>query len=155
MNVQPIARMTELAEANVIDRVEATSSGNSMAIVIIDDNPGSLEYLSNALAGKGLVIFTAPNAQQGLDLIYAHRPRVVLSDLMMPGMTGLDVLRHVKKFDPTIDVFIMSAYDSGGSPASALEQGATAYLRKPISLSVLRQRVGPLIQNHPPNKSDL
>lgn len=144
-----------MIEENVIDTVKTTSGRNLLSIVIIDDNPRSLEYLSNALAENDVAILTAPNGQQGLDLIYAHRPRVVLSDLAMPGMNGLDVLRHVKEFDPTIDVFIMSAHDSGGSPAGALELGATAYLRKPIALSVLRDRVGRLIRSHITKKGDL
>lgn len=119
-----------------------------VTILIIDDNPRSLEYLSSALAQDGVRIFTASNGKSGLDLVYAHRPQIVLSDLAMPVMGGLDVLRYVKEFDPKIDVLIMSAHESGGSPASALKQGATDYLRKPIALAVLRERVGHLIQNH-------
>lgn len=124
-----------------------------VTILIIDDNPRSLEYLSSALATDGVRIFTAPNGQSGLDLVYAYRPEIVLSDLVMPGLGGLDVLRCVKEFDSRIDVLIMSAHDSGGSPASALEAGATDYLRKPIALSVLRERIGRLIQNHAADNS--
>lgn len=117
-------------------------------IIIVDDNPRSLEYLSAALASEHTTIYTAPNGLQALDLIFKHRPQIVLSDLVMPGLSGLDVLQRVKSFDPAIDVILMSAHDSGGSRASALDQGATDFLRKPIPLAVLRNRIDRIIQNH-------
>jgi two-component system response regulator HydG len=125
-------------------------NSNPVSLVIIDDNPRSLEFLAAALARPGLQVLTASNPKDGLALIATHRPQVVLTDLVMPGMTGLDVLQRTKELDPQIEVVIMSARESGGSPARALAQGATDYLRKPIALSVLRQRVGRLIENHIP-----
>lgn len=77
-----------------------------------------------------------------------YRPQIVLTDLMMPGMSGLDVLQRVKELDPSIEVIVMSARESGGSPSQALEQGAVDYLRKPISLAVLRERVGKRLDYH-------
>lgn len=118
------------------------------SIVIVDDNPGSLEYLSTALAGNGMEIFTAPNAEAGLALVYAHRPQIVLSDLVMPTLSGLDVLRMVKEFDAKISVVIMSSDDPAGAMAKTMEQGGAEYLKKPIALSVLRSCIGQLIQTH-------
>ena len=123
-------------------------NGCKMSIVIVDDNPGSLEYLSTALAGSGLEVFTAPSGEEGLALIYAHRPQIVLSDLTMPTLSGLDVLRMVKDFDPKISVVIMSSDDPAGAMAKTIQQGSTEYLKKPIRLSVLRSCIGQLIQSH-------
>jgi DNA-binding response OmpR family regulator len=119
---------------------------NPVSVVIIDDNTRSLEFVSAALSRPGVQIFTAAKPADGLALVSLHRPLVVLTDLIMPGMSGLDVLERVKQFDPTISVVIMSARESGGSPAKAFEQGATDYLKKPISVALLRERVGRLIQ---------
>ncbi len=62
---------------------------NSVSFVIIDDNPRSLEFISTAFSRDGISIFTATNPEEGLDLVYTHRPQVVMTDLVMPGMTGL------------------------------------------------------------------
>lgn len=121
---------------------------NFVSVVIIDDNARSLEFLSTALGRPGVQIFTAARPEDGLALISLYRPQIVMTDMIMPGMTGLQVLQYVKELDPAIEVIVMSARDSGGSPAKALEQGAVDYLQKPIALSVLRQRVGARIQTH-------
>lgn len=123
-------------------------NGCKMSIVIVDDNPGSLEYLSTALAGSGLKVFTARSGEEGLALIYRHRPQIVLSDLIMPTLSGLEVLRMVKEFDPKISVVIMSSDDPADAMAKAMEQGSADYLKKPITLSVLRNCVRQLIQTH-------
>jgi DNA-binding response OmpR family regulator len=121
---------------------------NLVSLVIIDDNPRSLEFLSVALSRPGVQVFTASNPQEGLSLVSLYRPQVVLTDLIMPGMTGLDVLQRAKELDPAIEVIVMSARESGGSPSRALEQGAADYLQKPISLAVLRERVGKRLEYH-------
>lgn len=121
---------------------------NAVSIVIIDDNPRSLEFLSAALEQPGVQVLTTTKPEDGVALVSLHRPQIVLTDLAMPGMSGLDVLRRVKDFDPKIDVIVMSARESRGSPATALHQGAADYLQKPIALSLLRQRVGTVIQKH-------
>lgn len=124
------------------------SKDNLVSIVIIDDNPRSLEFIATALIQPGVCILTASRPEDGVVLISMYRPQIVLTDLIMPGMTGLDVLKRAKEIDPAIEVIIMSARESGGSPTKALQQGASDYLRKPIALSVLRDRVGSRIQHH-------
>ncbi len=119
-----------------------------LAMVIIDDNPRSLEFLSTALARPGLEIFSTTKPEDGLALVAMHRPQVVLTDVVMPGMSGLDVLQRVKQIDPAIDVVLMSAHDDAGESERKGLQQAADYLRKPISLSQLRQSVGRLIDKH-------
>jgi DNA-binding NtrC family response regulator len=118
---------------------------SSVSLVIIDDNPGSLEFLSSALTRDQVNIFTASDPEEGLDLVYTHRPQIVLTDLVMPGLSGLNVLERVIDFDPAIDVVLMTAHYSSDTAVEAIRKGAADYLNKPISLSVLRERVGRLI----------
>jgi DNA-binding NtrC family response regulator len=118
---------------------------NSISLVIIDDNPRSLEFVSEALARDNIKIFTASDPEEGIDLVYTHRPQIVLTDLVMPGLTGLDVLGRVMEFDPAIDVVLMTAHYTSDTAVEAIRNGAADYLNKPISLSVLRERVGRLI----------
>ena len=72
----------------------------TVAIVIIDDNPGSLELLSTALARDGVRIFTAEDPEDGLDIVFREHPQIVLTDLVMPALNGLEVLERIVAFDP-------------------------------------------------------
>ncbi|HLK06835.1 MAG TPA: sigma-54 dependent transcriptional regulator [Candidatus Angelobacter sp.] len=118
---------------------------NPIELVIIDDNPRSLEYISTALASDNVKIFTASDPEEGLDLVYTHRPQVVMTDLVMPHMSGLEVLERITEFDPAIDVILMTAHYTTDTAVEAIRKGAAEYLNKPISLATLRERVGRII----------
>lgn len=115
-------------------------------LVIIDDNAGSLELLSTALAGSDRVIFTAQNPEEGLDLIYEKHPQIVITDLVMPGLTGIDVLERVTEFDPSIDVILMTAHYTSETAVEAIKKGASDYLNKPVPIQVLRDRVEKIVK---------
>lgn len=117
-----------------------------ISLVVIDDNPGSLEFLSSALQQNDVQIFTAQDAEQGLELVYRKRPEVVITDLVMPKMTGLEVLDRIIQFDPSINVILMTAHYSTESAVDAIKRGASDYLNKPINLSLLRSRVNALLE---------
>jgi DNA-binding NtrC family response regulator len=117
----------------------------NVSLVIIDDNLGSLEMLSSALSRRGLEIFTASDPQKGLDLIYAKHPQIVLTDLVMPGMSGLEVLERTAAFDPSIDVVLMTAHYTTETAVEAIRKGAADYLNKPVSITVLRERIGKFV----------
>ncbi len=123
----------------------ADSNGAAISLLIIDDNAGSLELLSSALAQPGLEILTASDPAEGLDLVHRHRPQIVLTDLVMPRLTGLEVLERIVEFDPSIDVILMTAHYATDSAVEAIKMGATDYLNKPISITILRERVGKLL----------
>jgi len=117
----------------------------AISLLIIDDNPGSLELLSTALAQPGLEILTASDPEEGLELVHRHRPQIVLTDLVMPHLSGLEVLERIVEFDPSIDVILMTAHYATESAVEAIKKGATDYLNKPISIATLRERVGKLL----------
>jgi DNA-binding NtrC family response regulator len=117
----------------------------SVSLVIIDDNLGSLEMLSSALSRQGLDIFTASDPQKGLELIHTKHPQIVLTDLVMPGMSGLEVLEQTAAFDPSIDVVLMTAHYTTETAVEAIRKGAADYLNKPVSIAVLRERIGKFV----------
>ena len=140
---------TSSSEAGTRKRKQdVAANNNSVSILIIDDNARSLEFLSAALTRPGLKIFTALKPEDGLGIVAMYRPKIVLTDLVMPRLTGIDVLHRVREIDPDIEVIVMSARESGGSPTKVLEQGANDFLKKPISLHVLRERVGQRIDKY-------
>src|SRR4051794_28008098 len=106
-----------------------------VSLVIIDDNPGSLELLSTALESEGIRIFTAQDPEEGLEIIFREHPQIVLTDLVMPHLSGLDVLDRVVEFDAAIDVILMTAHYSSESAVEAIRKGAADYLNKPVSIT--------------------
>lgn len=118
---------------------------NPVALVIIDDNPLSAEFVATALERKGLKIFSAYHPREGLDLIYKHHPQIVVTDLALPDMNGFELLDRVLKFDPNTKVVIITAYASKSTAEAARKRRAADYLAKPIPLALLRERVGGLI----------
>ncbi len=103
-------------------RALAPDADPTVRIVIIDDNAGSLKLLSTALARDGLRIMTAQDPEEGLDIVFREHPDIVLTDLVMPGITGLEVLDRVVEFDPAIDVILMTAHYTSESAVEAIRR---------------------------------
>jgi DNA-binding NtrC family response regulator len=118
----------------------------ALSVLIIDDNVKSLELLSTALAQPGLEILTASDPEQGLEVVYDKHPQIVLTDLVMPNLSGMDVLERIMEFDPSTEVILMTAHYSTESAVEAIKKGASDYLNKPISIAALRERVGKLVE---------
>jgi DNA-binding NtrC family response regulator len=106
------------------------SSNSGLCVLIIDDNAGSLELLESALAQPGIEIITASDPHQGLDLVASRHPQIVLTDLLMPGMTGLEVLSRIMEMDPSTDVVLMTAHYSTETAVEAIK-----WQRRTISTS--------------------
>ena len=123
-------------------------SGNSpsLRLVVIDDDPKNLKFVNFILANTGLEIHTASEPQEGLDLIHRLRPQVVLTDLVMPGVKGMELLQKIVEFDPGIDVILMTGYYSTESAVEAIQKGAADYFPKPFSPEKLRQRIGLIVE---------
>ena len=127
--------------------MQGPSVGQSnVSLVIVDDNPGSLELLATALEQPGLDIWTASDPEEGLDLIFQKHPQIVLTDLVMPKMSGLELLERIVNFDPAIEVILMTAHYSTESAVEAIRKGASDYLNKPISVPALRERFRTMVE---------
>jgi DNA-binding NtrC family response regulator len=120
-------------------------SKSDVCIAIIDDNAGSVELMANALADEGVDIITSTDPEEGLDLIFQRHPQIVLTDLVMPKLSGMQILERIMEFDPSIDVILMTAHYSTDSAVEAIKKGATDYLNKPVSVSLIRERTKDLI----------
>src|SRR5665213_3423586 len=94
----------------------------AISLLIIDDNPGSLEMLSAALAQPDLEILTASDPEDGLDLVHRRRPQIVLTNLVMPHLSGMEVLERIVELDPAIDVILMTAHYSTESAVEAIKK---------------------------------
>jgi DNA-binding NtrC family response regulator len=126
----------------------SVGSGNSPALrlVVIDDDPKNLKFVNFILASTGLEIHAASDPQAGLDLIHRLRPQIVLTDLVMPGVQGMELLEKIVEFDPGIDVILMTGYYSTESAVEAIQKGAADYFPKPFSPEKIRQRIAIIVE---------
>jgi len=107
-------------------------------ILLADDDPGSLEGLRFLLESWGYVVATAPNGAAALSRLPAVAPALVITDLIMPEMTGLDLLESIQRGGPVVPVIIMTAHGNLEYRRRAVEKGAAAFLSKPVDVGRLR-----------------
>ena len=113
----------------------------AVTVVAIDDDPRSVELVQAALSSKELEVLGATDPERGLELVSSRRPPIVLVDLMMPKLTGMEVLERIVQIDPSIDVLLMTAHYSTESAVEAIQKGACDYLNKPLDIQLLRDRI--------------
>ena len=124
----------------------ARTSDRLVTLLSIDDDPLALELIRGALEQPGLRILTAEDPFKGLEIAAAERPQIVLLDLMMPGLSGLEVLKRIVAMDPSADVILLTAHYSTEAAVDAIQHGACDYLNKPFQLTRLQERIQSLIE---------
>lgn len=117
-----------------------------VSLLIIDDSPELLESLADALAQPGVEVLTASDSEKGIDLFLRRRPQVVLADLVMPKLSGLDLLDRIMDVDPGTEVLLMTGHHSTETAVRAIKGGARDYLQKPVSPGTLVEKVGEAVQ---------
>jgi DNA-binding NtrC family response regulator len=123
----------------------ATEKEVPILLVAIDDDPSTLKFVTAVLASKDLEVLTATDPEEGINLIRRRHPQIVLLDLVMPKMNGMQVLEQIVAFDPGIDTVLLTGHYSPESAVEAILKGACDYLTKPVSLEKLRERINKLV----------
>jgi CheY-like chemotaxis protein len=110
-------------------------------ILIVDDNHVNLKLVRVVLAGEGYDVRTASDAEEALSALRQWRPRLILMDLQLPGMDGLELTRRLKSDPATSDIVIVAitAYAMKGDEQKALAAGCDGYITKPIDTRALPQ----------------
>ncbi len=101
-------------------------------ILLIDDEEDILEVLSLSLKSDGYEVITASSGEKGLEAFEREFPPIVLTDLKMPGMDGLDVLKRVKSINPDTEVIVVTGHGDMDSAIDALRYGASDFVNKPV-----------------------
>jgi two-component system, NtrC family, response regulator PilR len=107
-------------------------------ILVVDDEPSILRLLQEALSQWGYQVTCASTVEEALVALGAELFDAALTDIRMPDMSGLDLLREIKKQDESIEVIVMTGYPTISSAVEALKEGAYDYLSKPLILDELR-----------------
>lgn len=112
-------------------------------ILVIDDEEANVRVLSISLKSDGYDVAMAYSGEEGLEVFKKESPEIVLTDLKMPGMDGIEVLGKIKAFEPDAEVIIITGHGDIDSAIEALKYGASDFINKPIrdeALSIALQR---------------
>lgn len=105
------------------------------SIIVVDDEPDMCRILTKALNMEGYHVTSFTSPKRALEYINMYRPDLVLTDIRMEELNGMEVLKRVKEFDPNIAVIMITAYGTIENAIEAMKQGAFHYLRKPFQLA--------------------
>ncbi len=108
-------------------------------LLVVEDDGDIRKILELYLSEKGFAVRVADSASTALEMLAAEPIDLILSDVRMPGMSGLDLLRHVKERDPEIQLVLMSAYSCVKDAVEAIQLGAADYVEKPIDFRRLER----------------
>jgi two-component system, NtrC family, response regulator HydG len=106
-------------------------------LLVADDDPAVRQSLERALAREGYTVVLAPDGQAALDRLRQGGVDLLLSDLRMPGLTGLELLREVKSAVPDVDVILLTAFGTVEEAVTAMKDGAVDFLTKPFQRAQL------------------
>ncbi|MEA3280747.1 MAG: response regulator [Thermodesulfobacteriota bacterium] len=127
---------------------------NVMKILVVDDEEYICEILQEFLSLKGYQVDTAANGEDALKKYEADRPDVVLLDIRMPGMGGVDILRRIKEIDSRAGIIMLSAFGDAETVNEVLQMGADYYLQKPVEFDRLMEILTSLQESSDTGDSD-
>ncbi len=115
-------------------------------VLVVDDNPYALQTIKSALAGTGYVVETASNGVEGLEKAAKTPPDVVLLDLLMPGLNGIEVLHRLRATPglAEVSIVVVTSLDDRATRLEALRAGADEFLGKPVNVPELKARLATL-----------
>ena len=113
----------------------------SWKVLVVDDEQEFAATLAERLTLRGMVTVTANDGEQALRCMEQERPHIVILDMKMPGMSGMEVLRLIKQKCPTIPVILLTGQGTANDNAEGMGVGAFDYLVKPVKIEELLQKM--------------
>jgi DNA-binding NtrC family response regulator len=118
---------------------------STLRVVAIDDDEQHLKFLSTVLSQRNVMVSATTDPRNALALVQKVHPHLALVDLVMPGMSGMELLERIVEHDPAIEVVMLTGEYSTESAVEAIQKGASDYLTKPLDVEKLQQRVESLL----------
>ena len=112
-----------------------------MKLLVVDDELGICDFLRGFFTERGYEVFVANRGEVALEIIWKEKPEMILLDISMPGMSGIEVLRQVKEIQPDCKVIMVTAIENDEMISLAMQYGALDYIIKPFSLEYLEKIV--------------
>ena len=123
-----------------------------MKVLAVDDEPQILRALRTSLAARGYEVRTAPNGETALDSLAAGSADLVVLDLGLPGIDGVEVIRRLRGWS-SVPVIVLTVRDAQADKIAALDAGADDYVTKPFSLEELLARMRAILRRASPIRS--
>src|SRR5689334_15699668 len=99
---------------------KASDSVPALRVVVIDDDEQHLKFIATLIARDNVHIFSSADSRHGFSLVQAHHPQLVIVDLVMPGMGGMEILEKIIDFDPATEVILLTGHYSSESAVEAI-----------------------------------
>lgn len=116
-------------------------AADNVKVLVVDDEQSQRELLEMVLTEEGYEVHTASNGEEAVEMVMDRFYSMVIMDLKMGGIGGLEALKRIKEISPSIQVLIVTAYASVDSAVEAMKSGAISYLTKPVDLEELKIQV--------------
>lgn len=120
---------------------------NKHKVLIVDDQNGIRILLMEVFSSEGYETYQAANGKIALDIVRKQEPDLVLLDMKIPGMDGLEILKHIKQMNPDIKVIMMTAYGELDMIKEATDLGALMHFTKPFDIDEMRLAVNMQLKN--------
>jgi DNA-binding response OmpR family regulator len=108
-------------------------------VLVVDDEPDAVELLQEFLTTKGYEVITASDGEEALRKVKEDRPHLILLDVRMPKMNGMEVLKRVREIDHEVGIIMVTAVNEEETGREALQMGAFDYITKPLDLTYLER----------------
>jgi two-component system response regulator HydG len=129
-------------------RPPPTPGSPTTTVLVVDDERENLEALERIFAREGFRVLTADSGRRALELCRQHRVHVVVTDLMMPGMSGIDLLKALQTVAPDAEVVLMTAYGTIETAVEAMRAGAYDFVEKPLKRMQIVKTVQKAAERH-------
>jgi DNA-binding NtrC family response regulator len=110
-------------------------------ILIIDDDEVQLSLLQTLLSEQGYMLYSTADGPQGIELFRTHHPDLVLLDIGLPSISGIEVMKQIRQIDDKARIIVITGYASVESAVHAIREGAWDYIRKPYDTHELARKV--------------
>jgi DNA-binding response OmpR family regulator len=127
---------------------------NKKRILVVEDDAEMRSLLKDFFTEEGFEIDSVSNGSEAFRILVRELFDLVITDIRMPGLTGLDIIPGIKKLQPEAPIIVITAFGSEEVHRRAIERGATAYLEKPLRFHELRTMIREIISSKEKNRGD-
>ena len=114
----------------------------SYKVLVVEDDELIRKQLARVIRKEGFKVVVAEDGQTGLEIFKSERPEILIADLRMPGMNGLELMHEVRSLSVNVQLIVVTGFGEADTAISALHEGALDYLQKPIDLKLLIAALG-------------
>jgi DNA-binding response OmpR family regulator len=127
---------------------------NKKRILVVEDDAEMRSLLKDFFTEEGFEIDSVSNGSEAFRILVRELFDLVITDIRMPGLTGLDILPGIKKLQPNVPIIVITAFGSDEIRDRAMARGATSYLEKPLRFPELRTMIREIISSKEKNRGD-